>query len=211
MSRQLGFPTSPRSYADIEEAAALARTALLPVNKPTEALPGVPLFEQLDAYAAGRGAQLDYQVKPLPAGVEALTRYDPSERQIIVTLSEETYSALEHKNPRARLTLAHEVGHIVLHSALLIKLAEIPHRKMVVLMRGSWPKFPVYRDTEWQADAFASALLAPAKGLAILEERGGLSPTVVSKTFEMSRKAAGVRLEVYAKKKRELLAVRPAV
>ena len=210
MSRQLGFPTSPRSYANIERMAALARAALVPGKESTEALPGVMLFEQLDNYRIGHRMLLDYQVKPLPAEVEALTQYEPSGGKIIVTLSTETYSALECENRRARITLSHEIGHVVLHSDLLMKLAEIPHRE-AALRRGNWPKFPVYKDTEWQAYAFASALLAPAEGLAILEGRGRLSSTVVSETFEMSGRAATVRLRVYEQRKRELLAVRPAV
>lgn len=207
MSRQPGFPTSPLSYAAIEIRAASAREALVPGIKPTEAIPGILLFEQLDNYVIGRGVQLDYQVTRLPVGIEALTRYEPDAREIIVTLSEEIYSALEGENRRARLTLGHEIGHTALHADLLIKLAEIPHRK-AALMRGNSPKFPLYCDSEWQADAFASALLAPAKGLEILEGRRRLSSTVVSETFKMSAKAATVRLRVYEQRKRQLLRVK---
>ena len=176
----------------------------MPGKESTEALPGVMLFEQLDDYKVGRKMRLDYQVKPLPAKIEALTQYEPSGEKIIVTLSTETYEALEEEDRRARLTLAHEIGHAVLHTDLLIKLAEIPHRE-AALMRGNWPEFPLYEDSEWQSDAFASALLAPAEGLAILERRRHLSLRVVSKTFEMSSTAAEVRLRVYKQRRNKLL------
>ena len=204
VSRQLGFLTSPRSYAEIEGIAAQARSALVSDREPTEALPGVILFEQLDGYCLGHGVSIDYQVKPLPTGVEALTKYEPDEREMVITLATETYQALEEEERRARLTLGHEIGHTALHYDLLIKLAEIPHRE-ASLMRGNWPEFPLYRDSEWQADAFASALLAPAEGLAILEKRSRLSSMRISETFGMSRKAAEVRLRVYSQRKDELL------
>ncbi len=69
MSRQRGFPPSPRSYANIEVIADQARAALVPSKQLTKALSGVMLFEQLDAYT-GNGVPLDYQVKPLPREVE---------------------------------------------------------------------------------------------------------------------------------------------
>ena len=63
-----------------------------------------------------------------------------------------------------------------------------------------------YRDTEWQANAFASALLMPTRGLLGLEqEYKEIGPTEVAKHFHVSTEAARYRLELYNSRKRELL------
>jgi len=72
-------------------------------------------------------------------------------------------------------------------------------------MRGEIRQHPVYRDTEWQAHAWAGAVLAPARGLRELEKRGELNRAAVKQGFGMSGEAADIRMEVYRTKKHQLL------
>ena len=69
----------------------------------------------------------------------------------------------------------------------------------------------VFRDTEWQANAFASALLMPARGLLALEQKyDGLSPVIASENFRVSAQAASYRLDMYnARKQQSALVVIP--
>ena len=65
-----------------------------------------------------------------------------------------------------------------------------------------------YEDTEWQANAFASSLLMPARGLAALEERyGQLSAVMISDKFKVSYETAGYRLTLFNQRRGELLLV----
>ncbi len=60
----------------------------------------------------------------------------------------DVYDQLHQEDPRARFTIAHEIGHFVLHDE-------------VTLTRSSQSKHEPFRDSEWQADCFAAELLAP--------------------------------------------------
>jgi len=196
-----------RSYADIEAAARILRNRLgLPIDG---VLPGVELFERLDEYVVTVGNKtipITYEVGHLPAGVEAQAEFDPNADEMILKLSDETYKALTADVPRARFSLAHEVAHVVLHSTELVRLARLPHHQAAML-RGDYADLPAYRRVEWQANAFAGALLMPASELLQLENAGELSAIVVADRFQVSARCAEVRLEIYAKKRAELLAV----
>jgi len=192
------------SFASIERAAYRTRKIVAP-GSITAAVPGMALLENLDqhwANADGRRINLNYGVSDIR--VEALTRYDAVLDQMIIVVSERTYRDLAKNVPRARFALCHEIGHAVLHFDQAVRLAGIPHQT-AALMRGSAPKHPPYLDTEWQANAFASSLLMPAKGLAELEQRGGLSISMVQFAFGVSYSAAGYRLVAYNKRRAELL------
>lgn len=77
------------------------------------------------------------------AGAEArVSTYEP-----VISLSARTYRQLQKSDARARMTVAHEVGHLLMHCAM-----------PVAMNSGTYdPR----RDPEWQADMFAAALLMP--------------------------------------------------
>jgi len=64
-----------------------------------------------------------------------------------IRISQSCYDAARAGQARYPFTLAHEVGHLLLHC-----------RKQASLARGP---VKAYMDPEWQADAFAAAFLAP--------------------------------------------------
>lgn len=101
--------------------------------------------------------------------------------------------AINHDG-RHRFTVAHEIGHLVLHRSLLDPLST------------QTPLFSVEQgpaqdsSMEWQADFFAAALLMPRE--AMLEQFGEdvrfgkiVEPAHVASVFGVSLEAARIRLE----------------
>jgi hypothetical protein len=204
MTRVHGFEVSARSHSVLEKGARRLRE-LLGID-PIEYLPGVQLFESLDRLRVkveGRPVNVSYDIRALPA--EAQTEYDSERDEITVVLSEETYGQLRHDVARARFSLAHELGHVCFHPSLTMKLSMIPHEQ-AALMRGKEPSHKVYCDTEWQANAFAAALLMPARGLHRLEEQHGADAILyITERYGVSGECGSYRWETYQAKKVELM------
>jgi Zn-dependent peptidase ImmA (M78 family) len=68
-----------------------------------------------------------------------------------IMLREDVYENAIEGVPRDRFTIAHEIGHYILHK---------PNRIALSRSRGE-QKSPAYLDPEWQANAFAGELLVP--------------------------------------------------
>lgn len=190
-----------RSCAYIEQEAMDARRLL--GFDPEEPLPSMDLFERLARLRTGakRNIAVDYTVADLRDGVEGESSYVKERNEFLVTLSPATYSGLERDDPRARLTAAHEVGHIAQHWAELIRLSRIPHRADA-LQRGSYADLKPYEDAEWQATEFAGALLVPPGALRSFQRLGHpLTSDLVQRNFGVSRACAEKRLRTYGKQK----------
>lgn len=108
----------------------------------------------------------------------------PDDRKIILT--PRTYDGIYHGDPRARFTLAHEVGHILLHNSEIQGLA-----------RGNrlGTSHKVYCDSEWQADTFAAEFLMPA------DIARGMSEEEIMNTFGVSHSSATIRRKVLCAKR----------
>jgi len=72
-----------------------------------------------------------------------------------IKLREDVYDGAWNNGRRHRFTACHELGHYLLH-------------RQVALARLRDDCYPVYRDSEWQADTFAGGLLMSARHLARL-------------------------------------------
>jgi hypothetical protein len=197
----------PQSYTSLERVAANVRGRLLPGRSDVEPVPGLQLFERLDEYqvtVGGSSLPLQYAVEELPAGIEAQAHYSVDEGAIVVALVEATYGDLRAGTGRALFTVAHEVGHAVLHAKELVerRLANVDSR---ALHRGAVGGHKPFMDTEWQANGFAAAMLVPATGLVKLEHAGRLDVRSVAGTYLVSLHAAELRLKVFADRRRELL------
>ncbi|CAI3951146.1 M78 family (ImmA) (PDB:3DTE) [Commensalibacter communis] len=66
-----------------------------------------------------------------------------------VMIREDVWNSLNNGEERARFTACHEWGHFVLHSNQNIGMSRTED-------------YPIYQDSEWQADVFAGSLLMPA-------------------------------------------------
>ena len=195
-----------QSYASLEKIARRVRSRLAPGIAMHDSLPGVEIFEGLDGYEVSVGSgtiPLKYGVESLPLGFEAHAHFSSDEGAIVVALAEETYGDLEAGIPRALFTLAHEIGHAVLHAR------ELVHRGLGPPSPESLarpvPAHRMFLDTEWQANGFAGALLIPAEGLRYLENGGAnLDEFLLREQFGVSHLAAELRLKTYCARRHEL-------
>lgn len=74
----------------------------------------------------------------------------PSEQKI--RIREDVYEGAAKNNGRDRLTIAHEVGHFLMHDEQSVIFCKLdPNGKL-----------PIYNDPDWQADVFAGEILAPS-------------------------------------------------
>lgn len=73
-----------------------------------------------------------------------------------IMLREDVYEGACRGDGRSRFTACHELGHYFLH-------------RNVVLARTRDESEPIYRDSEWQADTFAGALLMSTRHLSEFE------------------------------------------
>ena len=195
------------SHRDLERFAAHVREQLK--FSPTAAINTLRLFDGLDDImvqaGTGQAIPLRGNVVDLEAS-EGFTKYDSDRRIIEILASAKTYRWLEQDYPRGGYFVAHELGHCLLHTDQLVRLAQMPAAQQAAFHRGGQVvAHAIYRDTEWQANAFASAILMPSRGLLALEQKcRGLCPTDVARHFHVSVEAAGYRLQLYNKRKRQL-------
>lgn len=90
-----------------------------------------------------------------------------------IQIREDVYMRASEGSGRDRMTMAHELGHLLFHEKQNISYARMEHNEL-----------PAYRDPEWQADAFGGELLIP------YHLAKGKSPDEVSKECKVSLNAA---------------------
>lgn len=96
-----------------------------------------------------------------------------------IYIKESVYCEAAHKKYcRARYTIAHEIGHFMLHRVL---------NALNFARTNETESYKVYEDPEWQADTFASELLMP------YEQCLGLSPQEIRRKYHVSKAAANTR------------------
>lgn len=128
---------------------------------------------------------------------EGLTRWDAASGVLEFVLSGQTYDLLQENHVRARSTVAHECGHACLHTDQIIRLGGMSLTSQVAFHRERNPH-QACEDTEWQANAFGSALLMPAEGVLALSSRpAGLTIEAIATTFGVSIESASYRIETY--------------
>lgn len=99
-----------------------------------------------------------------------------------IRVRQDVYTGVCADNPRDRFTLAHELGHLVLHA---------DHR----LQRMAAPiNVKAFQDPEWQANAFAGELLMPLHIYRRLK-----TPEDACTVFGVSRRALEVQLSAWSK------------
>ena len=96
----------------------------------------------------------------------------------LLKIRESVYNGAVNDNPRDRFTLAHELGHIILHPVEIIGDLKLARTNDII---------PSYRDPEWQANTFAGELLAPSKLIV------GMDKKEISERCKISLQAAGIR------------------
>jgi hypothetical protein len=94
----------------------------------------------------------------------------------LIRISARCYAEARARAARPQFTLAHELGHLLLHCGKPFHLA-----------RG---EVKAYASPEWQADTFAGAFLSPAD-----EVKKCLSVDEIAARFAISKAAANVRAQ----------------
>ena len=181
MTRRKVPAVEPRSRVDIEKIAQRVLRELVP-NYGEGRVPVHDVFESLDRWD-----------KRLTPGVEDLETGNLGEMTPTgdVLLSPATYEQLVMHDPRARFTTSHEVGHAILHFKQLNSNLKNNNRKLY--RRNS---IPAFRDPEWQANAFAAALLMPSDQMHRLKQQEPNNLVdKVARLFVVSRESASIRIE----------------
>lgn len=156
---------SRRSAAQIERLAGAVREAL--GHTPDGRISVQPILEwYLDKLV--EGAYFEIAEDRALDGAEGRT----DALRPVVTLSWSTEAKLKRADPRARMTAAHEIGHLLLHCQQPVFHYRSPPRNREL-------------DPEWQANTFAAALLMPAVGF-----RKMRSAQQAMRAFGVSRGAA---------------------
>jgi len=96
-----------------------------------------------------------------------------------LSLRSDVYDGLCEGNGRDRFTACHEMGHYFLHRSTLNRAPAVK-------------QIPIYRDPEWQANAFAAAVLMPRQHFR--HDYGG-SIRAVAAEFGVSLEAAKLRVK----------------
>ncbi len=121
----------------------------------------VSLVEQLPAYGIhvypASAVELEDR---LAATVPIATEKDETHILIQQSLWHELLDGGRAAN-RARATLAHELGHAILHVPILRRRMSLPNAETLLNRKMRRDEIPPYRDPEWQAWAFAGNFLAP--------------------------------------------------
>lgn len=123
----------------------------------------------------------------LGPSIEGLT--DPKSRT--VCLSPDVYDDMGNGDGRARFTVAHEIGHVILH-AHEIRETMVNRGKDGLARRSD---IKPYEDPEWQANAFAGSLLMPESAVReIVSRNTRKAVSAVANILRVSRAAADIRL-----------------
>jgi hypothetical protein len=138
-SSGLGYRVTPKTIIGIRQYALAVRKSL--VRRNATFFEMAPFIDRLHEY----GIVYDVvDTDELPLGIEACCV--PEQR--LITFSATTYSKACGDDPRARFTVIHELGHILL-----------AHTRP--LNRDNGRKIEAYEDSEWQANQFAAEFLMP--------------------------------------------------
>jgi hypothetical protein len=168
-----GWRVRPISIVQIRSAAQHARKVLLRRDPPF--FPMAEFIERLFEYAIVVDV---VEREILPPGVDACCVPERAE----ISLSEETYAAACNDVPRARFTVIHELGHMILtHSRSF--------------HRDNGKPIPAFEDSEWQADQFAAEFLMPLQDL---RAKGIQNADAVMFEYHVSQPAARRRIKQLA-------------
>lgn len=163
----LGFRVPPTSVAKIRAAAMNVRSVLMPDGA-----------RDLETFV-GSLQKFDITVDVveddfLLPGVEASCI--PEKR--VIYISSSTYEAVRRNDGRARFTIFHELGHLLLaHSRSF--------------HRDTRADFPIWENSEWQADQFAAEITMP---LILIRKLGLTEAWELQEEFGVSYQAACHRL-----------------
>jgi len=157
---------SPMSRVDIRRITNALKTQFnIPTDKP------FPIVRFLEYVLTGLGLEYEVVSDEEMRGVYA----EAIPEKGLLRISESTYNGACDGIPRDRFTIAHEIGHLLLHT---------PDK--VIFARASNEIKP-YENPEWQANTFAGELLVHTDSIK------GLSVEDVANKYEVSFTVADIQ------------------
>lgn len=177
---EMAFKVKPCSRADIRRFTQKVRHFL-----GVSAL-NFPITKILDLLTRG-DEKFNYNIVPddeLPMNVHAC--WDPSE--YVMYIKESVYDGACEGKGRDRMTLAHELGHYLLHTDQYPKMCRAFSRHEI----------RAFESSEWQAKAFAAELLLPADKIVTT-----MSPEDLAEIYGVSVEAATMQLNILRKEKQK--------
>lgn len=170
------FLVPPASKNAIRQLAYSIRKQLGLINEAY-----FPVLEFIEYVLPEIDSRFNYEIVPDTAiGLDA-ANYNPSENTMRIRQS--VYEGACEGNGRDRFTIAHEIGHYLMHRDVNLALSRLENHTQV----------PAYQNSEWQANTFASALLMPPYLI------GGWNPRQIAKYCGTSLRAAEI---AYKEKKK---------
>lgn len=146
---------------------------------------------------------IDYEIDVwpstgLPVGVEGVTVPAVDGGRTCIHIAEEVFEGIDDGDGRCRFTGAHEAGHGLLHAK------QIEHALVSGTFAGLHRDSTVetFRHPEWQANAFAGALLMPAPAVIVALADCGRNVPRLTATFQVSALAMNRRLEVLERQRK---------
>jgi len=169
---QFCFEVPPRSRKSIMEAADGVRSALRITN------PKFPILQVVELMLPKVMPEFSFEVKEADemGDNHGLTHPESNEMWI----RSDVYDGACQGNGRDRFTIAHELGHLLLHN--------LPGMARKMKPASS---IKAYVNSEWQANTFAGALLIPTN--IAVDSR---DPYEIAEVCGVSVDAASVRLKV---------------
>lgn len=166
----MGYASTPRSRNDLRLAAIkLRRNFGFEDDEPVDP---VRILELLGIFNS------DFEI----VSVEEMgdRHGDTQLMKRVVRIREDVYEGAVQGRGRDRFTICHEIAHLFLHSSLCenVSLARMDERSI-----------PIYKNPEWQADAFAAEFMMPYGEL-----KSGMTVDEVMRTYGVSRAAAECQL-----------------
>lgn len=132
----------------------------------------INIVDVVEVVLAAIDPELNFVIAPMEemGNLHGLT--DPATKTI--RIREDVYCRACEGHGRDRFTIAHELGHYLMHDEISVGLARV----------NSGEKIITYRDPEWQADAFAGEFLMPHHQIK------GLSAKQIARSYGVSLAAA---------------------
>jgi hypothetical protein len=176
--RTTGFKVKPRNTKQVRKVAStLHEVFSLNTNE------SIDVISLIDIDIPKKLEGFHYEVVPDKEMGNYAGLYYPAEMKM--ELKESVYDGACSGNGQDKFTIAHEIGHMILHSD-----------EVALAKTTSDSKPRIFEDSEWQADQFAAELLMPFNEVVSLN-----SPEEIQEKFKVSAQAARVRFEKVRKEK----------
>ncbi len=164
------------SISYIRNIANLTRILLgAPNDKPLDVVKSLDIL-------TNKLAKQTFNYMVLPDNDPLFEKKEEAKTDVLVGtiyIKESVFNDAAHKRYcRAHYTIAHEIGHFILHRAL---------NALNFARTSETGSYKVYENPEWQADTFASEFLMP------YEQCLELSPEEIRRKYHVSKAAANTR------------------